>query len=1107
MYFVKVRIKNIILVLILLMTANQAFCQFYNGLQMQFGKNRIQYARGDIIESDFFYSFYRFNRFDVYFYPNGQELAQYVGEKAFTEISRLENYFEYSLSKRMIFLVFNKLNDFRQSNIGLVTGQEDTNIGGVTPILDNKVFLYFDGDHENLDEQIRATISEVILGEMVYGGSVRDKLASSTLVNIPEWFQKGLISYLSKGWDIETENRVKDGILSGRFEKFSKLSGEEAAYAGHSIWYFISETYGDAIIPTILYFTKINRNTSSGFLNVLGISLKSLSYEWLHFFKERYAENAHMGDDPPESKVKLKNKKGIEYLQSSISPDGSRIAFVRMEKGQSKVYLYDNQTGKAKKIFKIGEKLEQIEDRTFPSLAWHPSGQALAMTSEYKGRIRFSVYPLSTRKWEHQELKLFEKVLDFSYSDDGLSIVLSGVMKGQSDIFVHNLAAHTNERITNDQADDFHPRFADDGKQIIFSSNRVNTSLEDEKNSTDRYPSHDIFIYDYVNKSDELIRLAGNKYLDRLQPVSPQKNRYFFLGDDSGIRNRYMARYDSTISFVDTTTHYRYYSSYHPISSYNRNILDFDASKTSGEISQLMMQNNEYSLSQESAPEHGVRTKELPKTNFSTQNVRRLIRKDSLEAEKEKKLLLNAGLARRITPMGEGDSLAIYRNQIDIDNYVFEEEKEILKQRSVNRDFPQAGESDPLTGRKFELPSLRIYEPAFYVNYLASQVDFSFLNASYQPFTGGAVYYNPGFNMLFKVGTQDLFEDYKITGGVRFGGDFDSNEYLISLESLKKRMDQEVVYHRQSYKAATVDYTSLVKTNSQSLYYILKYPLSQVTAFRGTLSLRNDNNVFLATDQRNLMRENIVKYWGGAKLEYIFDNTMQPGLNLHDGTRLKVFGEYFQQVNGDYSDVFILGADVRNYQPLHRTLIWANRIAASTSFGSGRLIYYLGGVDNWTNLSRDVQTFDYSVPVDTAQTFVFQTLATNMRGFTQNIRNGNSFAVFNSEIRWPVFRYFANRPINSDFLSSFQIVGFFDMGTAWTGITPYDKRNHLNREILENGPLTIEIEKSNEPIVAGFGCGVRSRVLGYYVRLDWAWGIENYVLLDRMFYFSLSLDF
>ena len=230
-------------------------------------------------------------------------------------------------------------------------------------------------------------------------------------------------------------------------------------------------------------------------------------------------------------------------------------------------------------------------------------------------------------------------------------------------------------------------------------------------------------------------------------------------------------------------------------------------------------------------------------------------------------------------------------------------------------------------------------------------------------------------------------------------------------------------------------------------------------------------------------------------------------LNLYDGMRYKVFGEYYQQVNGNWSDVFIVGADIRHYLPIHRTLIWANRLAASTSFGGSRLIYYLGGVDNWTNLSRTVPTFDSSMPIDTTQNFVYQTLATNMRGFSQNIRNGNSFAVFNSELRWPIFRYFANKPINSDFLNNFQIIGFFDIGSAWSGTSPWDKKNHLNRKVIKNGPLVIVIDKGNEPIVSGFGFGLRSRLLGYFVRADWAWGIENHVLLPRIFYLSLSLDF
>ena len=47
-----------------------------------------------------------------------------------------------------------------------------------------------------------------------------------------------------------------------------------------------------------------------------------------------------------------------------------------------------------------------------------------------------------------------------------------------------------------------------------------------------------------------------------------------------------------------------------------------------------------------------------------------------------------------------------------------------------------------------ELPQVRIYEKSFYNNYLVTQVDFSFLNNTYQVYSGGAPYFNPGVNIL-----------------------------------------------------------------------------------------------------------------------------------------------------------------------------------------------------------------------------------------------------------------------------------------------------------------------------------------------------------------------
>jgi hypothetical protein len=177
------------------------------------------------------------------------------------------------------------------------------------------------------------------------------------------------------------------------------------------------------------------------------------------------------------------------------------------------------------------------------------------------------------------------------------------------------------------------------------------------------------------------------------------------------------------------------------------------------------------------------------------------------------------------------------------------------------------------------------------------------------------------------------------------------------------------------------------------------------------------------------------------------------------------------------------------------------------------LIYYLGAVDNWTNLFQlRIPTFDQSVDIDDTKNYSYQAIATNLRGFSQNIRNGSNFALINSEIRWPIFRYFANHPIGSAFFNDFQIVGFGDIGSAWTGLHPFTGKNSWDTEVIPNNPLpgtpvVVTINSNRSPIVGGFGVGVRTQLFGYFIRLDWAWGVENMQIQPRIFYLSLSLDF
>jgi len=1078
--------------------------QFYNGHQMTFGKNRVQYI-------DFYWQYYRFNKLDTYFYYGGRELAQFTGKYANDRISEIEDIFDYSLSKRLILIIYNKQSDFIQSNIGLITGKDQYNIGGVTQIVNNKVFLYFEGEYPKFKEQISKAIAQVIVNEMLYGNDIKDKVTNSVLLNLPEWYIKGLISYVAHDWSVEMENYVKDGILSNRYKKFNRLQGKDATYAGHSIWRYIAETYGTSVIPNILYLSRLSKNVESGFLYVLGIPLKDLTDEWLSYYQVKYENNDEKRALPDGKQIIKKPKKNVTYKQLKISDDGKYIAYVTNEIGKYKVWLYNLETNKKKVIYKHGHKLEQIVDYSYPVLAWHPTSKLLNIITEEKGHVYMNYYLFDTRKIEKVELFDLDKILSFDYADDGRKIIFSAINKGYTDLYLYNLASRTSEQLTRDEADDLNPKFINNSDNIIFSSNRVKDSLLLNKyQHIDTKDSYDLFIYDLKNKSLKLKRIVQSDYSNEKMPLEIGSNSYLYLSDKNGIYNSWKAQYDSTITAIDTSIHYRYFTTSYPITNYKRNILEQDFQQSTNRFGEVLFMNGKYSMFSQILDYTNENIPTLFNTEYKKTYVSKLEEIDSLALIKKSELSINTPHVDSIIVEFKPKKQSYPPGYININNYTFDYKGKFQNNENIRLIDSLNNIEYTEKTQKIDLPKQLVYFTNFYTNYLVSQIDYSFLNSTYQPFTGGEFYFNPGFNVYNKIGTTDLFEDYKITAGVRFDGNFQNNEYLISIEMLKHRLDREIIFHRQSLLNVDNENQFLAKILTHELFYILKFPFSQVASLRGTTSIRFDRDVKLSIDSKNLSAPNEYTAWSGVKLEFVYDDTKPRGLNFYNGTRLKIFGEYYKKLDKDLnSNLYVVGADIRHYQKIHRDLIWANRFAASSSFGNSLLIYYMGGVDNITMLFPiGFPKFDNATEIDHTKNWVYQSVATNMRGFTQNIRNGNNFALINSEIRWPVFRYFFNRPLKSALLSNFAIVGFADIGTAWTGLNPYKDWQAYNYDIIQNGPVTVTIDKGKDPIIGGVGWGLRSKILGYYVRLDWAWGIENGVVLpNRLLYLSFNMDF
>ena len=1069
--------------------------QFYNGHQMNFGKNKVQYY-------DYYWSYYRFDDFDCYFNEYGRDLAQYTADYALKKLEEIEDFFDYTLEKRLIFIIYNKNAEYKQSNIGLVTSEEENyNTGGFSRVIENKVMLYYEGDHEAYKKQIAASITEVIINEMLYNADIKDRVTSSSLITMPEWYIRGLVNYVSYGWDYEAENRVKDGIMSGKFKKISHLENEDAVFAGLSFWRFLGIKYGNALIPNIIYLTKIYKNVDDGFLYVIGKDLKDLLKEWKEFYRNEYSEDRNLpGYD--QNLVRKSRKEQI-YQQVRVSPDGQFIAYVTNDWGRKRIWLYNQTTGKQKVIFRADPKLDQVSDKTYPVIAWHPSAKILTFINEEKADLVMYFYRINDKTTEERNLLYFDKILDFSYSPEGSRLIFSAVKDGITDIYIHTISSGTNEQITRDIADDLNPAFLKKSQdEIIFSSNRQSDTLTNTGSPFDKTGiTYDLFTYRISSKNNILTRLTEGKYADRFSPEGIAQGKFAYMGNANGVVNRYTANFDSSISFIDTTTHYRYFIKSQPVTNYDRNILDQSVMNASDTYGEILFSKGRYILRKGSLSEtKPVPDNEIVKSSFRKEQDVKFHKADSVEQIRQ--WLIAEDKRRRDTLTKPLYEYYIKNEPIDINHYIFEKEKQNYYDQLWRKDYMDI---DLDTG-VIELPQMRNYQTAFYNNYIVNQIDFSFLNNSYQVYSSGAPYFNPGLNGLTRFGVIDLFENYRITGGFRASMNFDSNEYLLSIEALKGKFDKQFIFHRQAFFSSND--TTLFKTHTHNIYLTYSWPVSPVLALKGTLAYRYDRHVYMSTDMATLNSSNFSQHWGSLKGELVYDNTRKRSINIYYGTRFKIFGEYYKELTVRNSDMIVLGIDFRKYTKIHRELIWANRFAASTSYGPTKLVYYLGGVDNWMGyLFNREAMFDNSIPVNPNQHYGFQALATNMRGFSQNVRNGNNFALINSEIRWPFIRYFAGHPLKSNFLNSLQVVGFGDIGTAWTGATPWSGENSYDNQVFENGPVIVTLDSNRGPIVGGFGAGARAQLLGYFVRADWAWGVEDNYLTPRIFYLSFSLDF
>ena len=1101
------------------------FCWVQSTAQVssiEFGKNRVQYQK-------FKWKYYQTENFNAYFSQDGLGLGKYVAQIAETELPGLEEFVEYGLQRRTNIVVYNNFDEMQQSNIGL--GIEWQNTGGVTKLVNNKMLVYFDGNHDNLRRQIRQGIARVLVENILFGDDLGEVAANQALLDLPKWLTDGYIEYAAENWSPALDDELRGIMLSGKYTNFYQFAFEKPNVAGHAFWKYIADKYGKSKTTYLLYLARVYRNLNSASQKVAKKKFKDVLKDFMVEIPQGYYKDLRGRRNSPKGQLSISEvigKKDFIRFNASPQPKSFTYAVVEFKKGIYSVVLMENFVSR-KVLLKFGTRSREDEKNpNYPILAWDGKGTRLAVLYSHEGKLKLFIYDIVNRiKVVKQELPMFDQVQDMKYMLDANTLLLSAIRSGQTDIYTYKIDKQSFDQITNDVYDDVDPSFVafPNKTGIIFSSNRPSAAAIGTDDSLPA-PRFNIFLVDNWNKSEfkQISQLSALKYGNARYPSQYNSSHFTFVSDENGINNRYagffrteragldtlvfigdeilrnppLSEVDSvlkewnktdidSVGFFSVTNDSSYVF---PLTNYQSSLLETRTAGDNQQVSEVVKLGDVKLL-------YRLRVDEnvLHRRNISAKPTE--YRKQIIDAER-RTLLKNAA-------QEDSNNADTTSKQNDFFQNEFQNEKPDTTSKTG-----KVIESTEIV-KTTVLKKARVFEyrpPKFFADYVVTGFSNSVLAVNkFQPYGGGAgpIYMSNGndFNGLIRMGTSDLMEDVKFSGGIRIAGNLRDNDVLFEFTNLRKRLDWGLLYYRSSNEVGFPSFPQYLGKQFENYYLVrLKYPLDRTRSLRATVGPRFDKLLLTSRDRASLEADDLKTTYGQVSLEYVYDNAVNPATNIWNGLRYKIFADWFTQLsdvqNTDGKFLFNAGFDARHYLPIYRNLIWAVRAAGDFSWGSQRVIYYLGGVDNWFSPKFN----DANKPINN---YTYQSLTVNMRGFKQNVANGNNAFVINSEIRVPVFSTFFNKPINNAFLRNFQLTQFFDLGTAWDSELGKIERPSV---VYGTPPVTVKVKAGGiGPLAGGYGFGARSTLLGYFLRVDAAWQMNGLFRGKPIWYFAMGLDF
>ncbi len=1082
----------------------EAWAQFD---QERFGKNRVQHK-------EFSWYLYTSANFEVYYYDKGGVNAKMAIEFLESEFNKLTQNIGYVAYTKPRIYIYNSPEERLQSNLDLNAQQYTEE--GQTKFTRLVAEVAYKGRMDLFKEDLLFATSKVIIREMLYGASVADAFQANLITNFPDWYVDGIANYLAKGWSREMDDYIRRYLKNTSNPKLHTLTDLEAGLVGQSIWNYIAEKYGRRYVSSILNLSRINRSEENSIANTIGINIKTFLNDWQQFYLKV--------NEPVYTNFKtLDSKKAIATTSSRVdgaitdvkfSPDGLHLAYVLNNAGKSTVWVRDLASGSQQRIFQGGSKHEELPPNLHsPVIAWRDSA-TLAIATFKRGLTTLRQRTLDGSSQDKVYLRNITQILSFDFNESGKNMVLSAISNGKTDLYTLNLRGQ-GKRLTDNIFDELTPVFLNDST-IVYSSNFIELpdSVMQKAPVLANFPEQYNLYRVQVLKDTTIYTKLTNANSKNTFPKKINSNNLVFLSDLSGISNLMKHNIGNQISTQ--------------ISAFDTSIEVFDVNSRMNKVAYAVRNGKESELYVDSYSGIDQFTPSTPRLQLAQVKElnERIAARRILEAKTQQvnraRQEQQAG-PELVAPITSMDTVSKKTSSLTTDRLRFETRRGVNTENYRFDTIPAKtstsagtsatnaaiGKSNLLeTFRKQNLQQLvsgpRAMETQFFTNHINSRFVVDPLR---------------GFGISLQGKMTDVLDNHLFMGGIMTSLDFDSGgDIWFEYEYLKSRLDFRGRYDRKTLRVTDGDF-SFQKYVLTKVETGISYPLSihsrvYAAPFMAKTQYFNLNEDSLILSKIPELNELQVSY-AGAKLEYVYDRTEPMGLYAFTGTKGKVGFQHYQGLNyGDrsFSNLYV---DLRNYQKIHKNIVLASKFYFGSFMGSNPQTYLVGGMDNWmfNSFYNPPANRPEPSPVRNPNGLENSNLLfadfVDLRGFDYDEIRGRNALTFSTELRLPLFSYLTRGTITSNFVKNFQLVGFYDIGSAWNDAAPWEKVNDQNTEVINTSgsPFVIVLNNFNNPWLQSYGAGLRTVLMNYYIKFDVARPVRNYKTEDLKFYFTLGYNF